>query len=248
MPRNGSKMKIVIWNCNMALHRKYEHLLSLQPDIAVIPECANAELLTEKAPKFNPSSSVWIGDSRHKGLGVFTFGAFRATMASVYQPNFPYIAPVGIDGPIKFNLLAVWACHNKKDSYEASLGPLRRAISAYRPFLEERPAVVAGDFNDNVLWDKPTKINKHSANVGELAALGLKSAYHYSRAVDQGSEVEPTIYWRDRKIDGPRYHIDYCFVSDRWTKSISTVTVGSFNDWIEAGLSDHVPLIVELNP
>ncbi len=28
-------MRIVIWNCNKALHKKYEHLLALAPDIAV---------------------------------------------------------------------------------------------------------------------------------------------------------------------------------------------------------------------
>jgi exodeoxyribonuclease-3 len=70
-------MKIVVWNCNMALDRKYEFMSALQPDIAVIPECANSELLVKRAPKFNPSSSVWIGDNRHKGLGVFTFGSFK---------------------------------------------------------------------------------------------------------------------------------------------------------------------------
>ena len=44
---------------------------------------------------------------------------------------------------------------------------------------------MAGDFNDNVRWDKPTKINKHSANVDALAALGLQSAYHHSRSIEQ---------------------------------------------------------------
>jgi hypothetical protein len=47
-------MRIVIWNCNMALHDKYEHLLALAPDIAVIPQCANINVMQEKAPKFSP--------------------------------------------------------------------------------------------------------------------------------------------------------------------------------------------------
>jgi exodeoxyribonuclease-3 len=241
-------MKIVAWNCNMALHKKLERLLSLQPDVAIISECASAELIAQKAISFNPSSSIWIGDNRNKGLGVFTFGNFKGLLSPIYQRNIPYIAPIQIEGPTRFNLLAVWACHAKKHSYKAKLGPLRRAISAYQVFIEGSPTVVAGDFNDNVQWDKPTKINKHSANVGELTALGLQSAYHYSRGVDQGSETEPTLYWRDRKNDGPRYHIDYCFIPDAWTKSITAVTIGKFDDWVGAGLSDHVPLIVEVNP
>jgi exodeoxyribonuclease-3 len=231
----------------MALHRKCERLLSLRPDIAVIPECANAELIAQKTTNFRPSSSIWIGDNRNKGLGIFTFGSFKAMLSPIYREEFPYIAPVLIDGPTRFNLLAVWACHAKKNSYDAKLGPLRRAISAYQTFVEGSPTVVAGDFNDNVQWDKPTKINKHSANVSELGALGLQSAYHYSRGVDQGSETEPTLYWRDRKNDGPRYHIDYCFIPNAWTKSILAVTVGKFDDWVGTGLSDHVPLVVEID-
>src|SRR5262249_1949547 len=111
-------MRIVIWNCNMAFHRKYEHLLALCPDIAVVPECAKIDLINKKAPRFKPTSSIWIGDYRHKGLGVFTFGAFTGEKSPFYRDKFPYIVPIRIDGPKQFNLLAVWACHNKNNSYE----------------------------------------------------------------------------------------------------------------------------------
>jgi exodeoxyribonuclease III len=241
-------MRIVIWNCNMALHDKYEHLLALAPDIAVVPECANIDLVHEKAQDFAPNSSIWIGDNRHKGLGVFTFGAYRAEQSAIYQGEFPHILPVRIDGPMPFNLLAVWACHAHANSYEARQGPLMRAMSAYREFIQDGPTVVAGDFNDNVLWDKPKKIDNHSINVSALAASGLRSAYHQSRGVGQGLEPEPTIYWRNRKIDGPSYHIDYCFVPDRWINEDLDVRVGHFRDWVGIGLSDHVPLVVEINP
>src|SRR3984893_8313253 len=52
-----------------------------------------------------------------------------------------------------------------------------------------RPTVVAGDFNDNVLWDKPKKLNNHGSNVSTLTAYGLQSAYHKCRGVGQGSET-----------------------------------------------------------
>ena len=159
--------------------------------------------------------------------------------------SIPYILPLCIEGPRQLNLLAVWACHNKNNSYEAGLGPLGRAISKYRDFIEGGATVVAGDFNDNVQWDKPKKLNKHAGNVSELANLGLQSAYHYSRGLDQGDEAEPTLYWRDRKANGPRYHIDYCFAPDAWMESISSVTVGQFDEWVATGLSDHVPMTVD---
>jgi exodeoxyribonuclease III len=232
----------------MALHTKYEHLLALAPDIAVIPECANINVMREKAPNFLPTSSIWIGDSRQKGLGVFTFGTYRAEQSNIYKNDFPHIWPVRIDGPTQFNLLAVWACHAHANSYEARQGPLMRAMNTYRAFIQEGPTVVAGDFNDNVLWDNPKKLNNHGINVGALTAFGLRSAYHQSRGVDQGQEPEPTIYWRNRKIDGSRYHIDYCFVPDYWIDEGLSVDVGHFQEWVGVGLSDHVPLVVDVNP
>jgi hypothetical protein len=45
-------MSIVVWNCNMALQDKYEPLLALGPDIAIVAECANVDLMGKKAPFF----------------------------------------------------------------------------------------------------------------------------------------------------------------------------------------------------
>jgi exodeoxyribonuclease-3 len=232
----------------MALHDKYKHLLALKPDVAIIPECANVDLIRQKAPDFVHSSSIWVGDNRHKGLGVFAFGTYKAELSAVYESKFPHLSPIRIDGPTKFNLLAVWACHAHANSYEARQGPLMRALSAYGEFLNDGPTVVAGDFNDNVLWDKPRKLNNHGINVRALTAFGLRSAYHQSRDVNQGQEPEPTIFWRNRKIDGPRYHIDYCFVPDSWINEDLAVDVGHFQDWVGIGLSDHVPMVVDVNP
>jgi len=227
-------MRIVAWNCNMALHKKCDHLLALRPDIAVIPECANPEV---KVAGFVSTSSVWIGDNPHKGLGVFTFGDYRAERSPIYRKDFPIIAPVHVDGPTRFNLLAVWACHHKPNSFDARLGPLRRAIGAYRGFIEELPTIVAGDFNDNAKW-RAGKPDNHLLNVSELAALGLRSAYHHDRADKQGTEQESTLYWR--RNANRCYHVDHCFVPESWT--IAAVTIGRF----DARLSDHVPLIVDL--
>ena len=231
----------------MALQDKYEHLLALAPDIAIVPECANADLIRKKAPSFLPVSTIWIGDNLHKGLGVFTFGSYTAERSEIFRGHFPYILPVRIYGPTQFNLLAVWACHAHQHSYEGRQGPLMRALTAYRSFIQAGPTVVAGDFNDNVLWDKPKRLNNHGANIRTLTALGLKSAYHQNRHVEQGQEPEPTIYWRNRKIDGPRYHIDYCFIPDCWINEGLSVEVGLFQNWVGAGLSDHVPLVVEVD-
>ena len=77
--------------------------------------------------------------------------------------------------------------------------------------------------------------------------MGLASAYHDNRGVAQGGESEPTHYWRDRTKDGPTYHIDYVFVPRQWLPRVRSVEVGGFEDWCGAGLSDHVPIVVDLD-
>lgn len=230
----------------MGFHRKFERLQALRPDIAVIPECANLDALEAKAPSFAPRTKSWIGENPNKGLGIFTFEPYRAQIVEHVRVDIPYFAPLRVEGPISFNVLAVWACHAKQNSRVAGLGPLPRAIKAYRGFMEDAPAVFIGDFNDNVLWDRPKRANNHGANVEQLEKIGLRSAYHAVRGIGQGREPESTIYWRDRKRNGPRYHIDYAFVPEQWIRSISSVTVGTFEDWVETGDSDHVPLIIDI--
>jgi len=40
---------------------------------------------------------------------VFTFNSYLARLSESYWPNLRYIAPVHVNGPVAFNLLAVWA-------------------------------------------------------------------------------------------------------------------------------------------
>ena len=42
-------MRLVAWNCNMALHRKVDALRALRPDVAVISECATPAILAERS-------------------------------------------------------------------------------------------------------------------------------------------------------------------------------------------------------
>jgi endonuclease/exonuclease/phosphatase family metal-dependent hydrolase len=231
----------------MALDRKYVHLLALQPDIAIIPESANPQILSLKAPDFRPCTHIWVGENPNKGLSIFTFGSYAARLLPSHDPDIPYIAPLAITGPQSFNLLAVWACHAKANSYENKLGPLRRALTTYSDYIASAPTVIAGDFNDNVRWDKPKSPNKHSLNVAILDEMGLCSAYHKHRKVNQGEEPEPTLFWRDRTEDGPRYHIDYCFVPKRWLSRPHRIAIGAYGDWVGARLSDHAPLIVDVD-
>jgi hypothetical protein len=52
-------VRVVAWNCNMALDRKVDALLALQPDIAIVCECAEPERLRSKA-SWMQGAPVWI--------------------------------------------------------------------------------------------------------------------------------------------------------------------------------------------
>jgi len=240
-------MRIVAWNCNMALERKAQGLLALRPDIAVISECAEPDRLRSRGASWMESEPVWIGRNPHKGLAVFGFNGHAVRLAEPYLASLHYVAPVHVDGPTEGNLLAVWAQNASAGGIRKhQLGPLRRAMSRYKEFLSHPAAVIAGDLNSNTIWDKPGWRINHSTKVRILEEeFGLVSAWHAVRGELHGAETVPTLYWRDRTKDGPTYHIDYVFLPSRWIEKV-TVEIGPFELWCRAGLSDHAPVIVDV--
>lgn len=240
-------MRIVAWNCNMALERKVEALLDLRPDIAVISECAQPELLRSRSrTDWLQAEPVWIGRDPHKGLAVLAFNGYAARLSEAYDPRFRYIAPVHVSGPIACTVLAAWV--NSGGLRKHRLGPLRRALTRYRDLLAGQPALVAGDLNHNVIWDRPGWRGNHATAVRLMSELGLVSAYHAIRGEAHGQETTPTIYWRDRTRDGPTYHIDYVFLPEPWIGRVASIEIGTFEPWCGAGLSDHVPMVVDVAP
>jgi exodeoxyribonuclease-3 len=70
----------------MALHRKFDAMLRLQPDIAVICECAEPKRLQELADSFGlGANTVWVGDNPNKGLAVFAFNGYAVRLAEPFH-------------------------------------------------------------------------------------------------------------------------------------------------------------------
>ena len=92
----------------MALDKKHAALERLQPDIAIVSECANGEILKRKAPEFSPSSQTWIGDNPNKGLGVFTFGSYVGDLSPIHDSNIPFIAPSSSKVPHRLICSLFW--------------------------------------------------------------------------------------------------------------------------------------------
>src|ERR1039457_3815777 len=241
-------MRIVVWNCNMALHKKLDALARIAPDVIVLPEAGEPSRLPERMVLAATRTYEWIGGISYKGLGVMAFAPFELEPACPPDRNLEWVLPLRVRGPVDFILLAVWAL-NHRASPQAK-GPNRDrqvtdALEAYAHLFNEGPVVVAGDLNVNAIWDKPNGTRPFATKVNLLRQRGLVSAYHEVLGVLFGEESDPTIYWRDRKTDGPRYYIDYCFLPESWIPHTS-VSVGSFDEWIALKYSDHVPMIVDV--
>ena len=107
-------MKIISWNCKMALRNKLDFITKLDPDIVVVPECENFGHQT--------SHRLWFGDNKNKGIGIFSYSDFEIEINPNYNPSFKYIIPIIVKGPINFDLLAVWAMNDSIDVRRRYIG------------------------------------------------------------------------------------------------------------------------------
>ena len=101
--------------------------MALEPDVAVISECADPEQLQARGIDLaDVSGPLWIGDNRHKGLAVFGFNGYQIEPAKPVGWRLRHIMPVHVTGLVDFNLLAVWAFNMQGGiTRKHQIGPLR---------------------------------------------------------------------------------------------------------------------------
>ncbi|GLQ34448.1 endonuclease/exonuclease/phosphatase family protein [Amylibacter marinus] len=242
-------MRLVAWNCNMALHRKWDALCALAPDVAVISECAAPEILAQKSDiPLTPQTVLWMGKNRHKGLGIFSFNGYTLAPFENFGANLHYILPAHITTPQGrgINVMGVWAQNASAGiTRKRQWGPLRCALRRYHTAFSGQAALLAGDFNNNTFWDKRGWRSNHMTMVNIAREMGLFSTYHHSYSEDHGAESIPTHFWRDRTKDGPTYHIDYIFATMQMIQNQRAFEIGNFENWVGNKLSDHVPLVFD---
>lgn len=231
-------MKIISWNCNGALRKKLRAIKHLEADILVIQECEDPKHSTDNEYKAWASNYLWLGVSKNKGLGVFAKPDIKLTQYPLDLGRLESFIPCVINDQIF--LLAVWTRQANSPTF-GYIGQMWKYLSQFKSTLENKDALVIGDFNSNACWDVWDRWWNHSDVVKILSDIGISSLYHRRKNEDQGKETEPTFFMY-RKIDKP-YHIDYAFTSKRWLSS-STIEVGKPEDWLEH--SDHMPLLIEL--
>jgi len=202
-----------------------------------VPECENP---AEKGDWSESTDWRWTGDDPHKGLGVFTRNGITITDTTeiVEADHFLHVETDVVD------VLAIWAMNDEENPRQRYIGQVYTAFENHPELLDEN-TVVAGDFNWNVIWDESPKSPLCGDFGGvreELNQNELYSAYHAVYDCEFGEETDATFYMYKRE-ERP-YHIDYAFVPRGLMKSNVEVTVGGYDDWIDA--SDHVPLVVTI--
>ena len=223
-------IKIVAWNCCRGpFAKKLAALETLAPDVAVLPEATQ--------PAQESRQVLWFpSNASSLGIQVRASGDYRLRrLKAADLPN--CVVPIRVNGPISFNLLAVWTW--PAPSYTRAF---TNALAAYAKLLRSGPTVVAGDFNGNPVFDKPTqRIKWWTAAFSGLQDAGLVSAYHYVNAAAFGAETHATHHFL-RKAERP-FHIDFCFIPKEWAKKKLDVQVVHGPEW--RALSDHFPLVVD---
>jgi exodeoxyribonuclease-3 len=236
-------MRLISWNCQGAFRKKAGFILAQRPDILVVQECECIEKLLFQSPAQKPTDSYWYGSNLHKGVGIFSYSAFKFELLPVFNPAFRYILPLRVTGNGQtFILLAIWAMDDKENRKASYVGQIWRAIHFYAELLNET-TVLVGDFNSNTIWDRKDREGNHTDLVLRLAEKNIHSVYHTHLRQEQGKEAHPTFFLQRNKKKP--YHLDYCFTSKDWCDKLQQVSVGNFRRWIKH--SDHLPLVIDFN-
>ncbi len=134
----------------------------------------------------------------------------------------------------------VGVCAKRDGDY---VSPTLRALSTLSDFIVDNCAIVGGDFNQSAKFDANRSPDGRFARVLTLTSqLGLASAWHSFHCERFGQEKLPTYFHRWKQDQA--FHIDYMFVPR--LVPVSSVELGTYEEFTETRLSDHMPLSVEV--
>lgn len=222
-------MRLVSWNCAGGFARKQAALMALEPDLAVICE------IREREAKEIPGANVlWTGRPDAKGMAIV--GRNGWTVERIAEGSQAHVLAVkGSRAGTAVTLAGVWTLQ-AEGSY---VRPVITALDELAGHLSG-DVILAGDFNANPVFRGKPRFDEARLR---LLDRGLESLWHEQSGEVHGAEVTPTLYWtwnRDRP-----FHVDYVFATPGLRTRCRELRIGSFEDWVEAKISDHVPLIAD---
>ena len=227
-------MRILTWNCCGAFRNKAQYIADLKPDIAAIQE---VEPIDDKNALSGKTATFWHRNTPRplrKSIGMVSYTKIKLAPIDTMLGVRRYEVELGSR---VFHAMSVWtsvATRPKKDYHQLHDALGNPDVAA---LIRQRSTVVLGDFN------LAPKFNGWKSLIELTDSLGLESAYHHFFKEEFGQETRPTHFHRGK--EDHRFHIDYCFLPKEWTNRITNVEVGTYEKWHQ--LSDHVPLIVDLD-
>ncbi|MEQ8324039.1 MAG: endonuclease/exonuclease/phosphatase family protein [Cytophagales bacterium] len=228
-------MKVISWNSNCAFRNKFELLDSYDADILIIQECEDPASSKDNKYRDWATNYLWIGENKHKGLGVFAKDDISLTPLDWESKKLKYFIPCSVNG--QFNLLGVW-CYGAKEKKYSYIAQLWLYLEEHKEKFENM--LIAGDFNSNSIWDN-SRVRNHTEVVRELKEIEIESIYHTYFNENQGNESIPTLFFR-KELDRP-FHIDYMFGSSMFHKNVISYNIGKPDQWLK--YSDHMPIVYE---
>jgi exonuclease III len=234
-------VKIVTWNCNGALRKKFGKLTELDADIYIVQECEDPSQSKDEHYREWASNYLWIGDSKNKGIAIFAKND-RALQKLDWSNAFrdhhvKHFLPCRIDN--QFNILGVWTHRNNSPNF-GYIGQFWKYMKVNKENFGQ--IIIAGDFNSNAIWDQWDRWWNHTDVVRNLEDIEIRSVYHVIQKEAQGFEQTPTFFLQ-RNLEKP-YHIDYIFCSTSILNRVTKIEIGGLNEWIE--ISDHMPITIEI--
>jgi endonuclease/exonuclease/phosphatase family protein len=223
----------------MGVDRKRPHFDRLAADVIVVPECSRAPLFAQELGV----SFAWRGMRATKGLGVFGRNGWRVAPREE-RTEIPWVLPLQVldarDEKVAL-LLAIWTvAHRGGRSYEAQVAA---AVTEWAEEIRSEAVILAGDFNCTAQSPAGSRRPTHADLLRDLGAV---SAYHAHHGCDHGAEADMTLRWIGPGRVPRRYHCDFVWMSAALAPRLAGVEVGTFAEWIETGISDHCPVIVDL--
>jgi exodeoxyribonuclease-3 len=234
-------MRVLCWNCCGSFKDKDKEkaILSLKPDIAIIPESDSFKIIKSDNYHLKAKQHLWFPrGENNKALSVLIYGNYKMEEYDYFRKEFKIIVPLSITGNAVFDLYAVYANNPEDKVNDPYIGQVLKAIDCYKEKLNNH-CMLIGDFNSNKVFDIKYHNTDHAQLIELLSKKHIYSCYHSYFKEVPGKETMPTWY-RYRKETEP-YHIDYCFASEAFIKRIKSITIGKYKDWIH--LSDHMPIV-----
>ena len=132
-------MRLVSWNANCKFRDKF-HLLGAF-DIAIIQECEDPSRCNNVAYKAWSENYYWIGNLKHKGLGIFIKSGLSAKLMELPKTSQRFFLPLQLSNGTQ--ILAVWAkgANSYQNGYFAQIHD-----------YDWDQLIVAVDFNSNAQW------------------------------------------------------------------------------------------------